>query len=405
MNGIPTELALRPHWQPASHMTFDCRGPDRSGGEQRSFPGQYPARADQVSGMAKQQSLSTRSRAVGMVSGGMTHGQVAEALGVSRRTICRWLSRDRGGQTLENKTGRGRKSSVSRVAKIVMAKSVLRRGQSTRKLARRLTASGHPISKSTVHRYLRTSLKLKPIRPRLQPKLTELQKRKRLEFAMARRNWTVDDWRRVLFTDESPFELYHPPNRQNDRVWAHCSSEVPPTETVKQPLKIMVWGMMSYRGLSDLHIIPRGQTVTANYYVEEILSKTATSAMTRKENKGPPTEAKLLPNMSRAIFQQDGAPAHRARKAQEWCRSHFPAFWEKDEWPGNSPDLSPIENLWAIVQEEINKMAPATSEGTLARNVRAAWSKISSETLDNLMSGMPDRMLACIREKGGYICK
>ena len=222
---------------------------------------------------------------------------------------------------------------------------------------------------------------------------------------MARRSWTVEDWRRVLFSDESPFELFHPPNRQNDRVWAHHSSEVPPTETVKQPLKIMVWGMMSYRGLSDLHIIPRDQTVTAKYYVEEILSKTATSAMTRKQKKGAPTEVKLLPNMSKAIFQQDGAPAHGAKMTQEWCRSHFPAFWEKKEWPGNSPDLSPIENLWALVQEEVNKMTPATSEDTLTRNVRAAWSQISSQTLDNLMSGKPDRMRACMKEKGGYICK
>ena len=128
-----------------------------------SFPGQYPARAYQVTRMAKHQSISTRSWAVGMVTGGMTHGQVAEALGVSRRTICRWLSRDRGGQTLENKPGRGRKSSVNRVVKIVIAKSVLKRGQSTRKLARRLTARGHPVSKSTIHRYLRVSLKLKSI--------------------------------------------------------------------------------------------------------------------------------------------------------------------------------------------------------------------------------------------------
>ena len=150
--------------------------------------------------MANQQSLSTRSRAVGMVAGRMTHGQVVEARGVSRRTICRWPPRDRGGQILENKTGRGRKSSVSLVAKIAMAQSVLKRGQSTRKLTRMLIASGHPISKSTVHSYLRISLKLKLIRPRLQPKLKELQKRKRLEFAIERRNWTVDDWRRVLFT-------------------------------------------------------------------------------------------------------------------------------------------------------------------------------------------------------------
>ena len=62
-------------------------------------------------------------------------GQAAEALGVSRRTVCRWLSLRRGEQKLENKTGRGRQSSFTRVAKVVMTKSVLKRGQSTRKLA------------------------------------------------------------------------------------------------------------------------------------------------------------------------------------------------------------------------------------------------------------------------------
>ena len=63
-------------------------------------------------------------------------GQAAEALGVSRRTICHWLFLRRGERTLENKTSRRRKSSISLVAKIVMTKSVLKRGQSTRKLAK-----------------------------------------------------------------------------------------------------------------------------------------------------------------------------------------------------------------------------------------------------------------------------
>ena len=47
--------------------------------------------------MVKEQSLLIRSRAVGMIAGSMTNGQVAEALGVSRRTIFRWLSLDRAG--------------------------------------------------------------------------------------------------------------------------------------------------------------------------------------------------------------------------------------------------------------------------------------------------------------------
>ena len=72
-----------------------------------------------------------------------------------------------------------------------------------------------------------------------------------------------------MFSDESVFELMHPLNRQNERVWAHSSAEVSVIDTVKQPLKIMVRAMMSHSGLSELHIVPRGQTVTAQYYAKE----------------------------------------------------------------------------------------------------------------------------------------
>lgn len=355
--------------------------------------------------MVKEYSLATRHRAVGMVRGGMTQASVAQTLGVSVSTMKIWMARDRQGQSLRNRTGRGRKTVLTRVAKIVLAKAALKRRQSTRKLAKKLTAKGHPVSKTTVHSYLTKCLHLKPLKPRRQPKLTEAQKLKRLAFARERISWTIEEWRRVLFSDESPFELCHPPNRQNDRVWAHTSKEVPATETVKHPRKVMVWAMMSYRGLSELHIIPRGQTVTAEYYVEEVLKQTASSAMERTTQNGPPTSVKLLPRMSEAIFQQDGAPAHNAARTQEWCRGNLPGFWKKGVWPGNSPDLSPIENLWAIVQDELDKMGPATNETALVRNLQKAWSSISAETLNNLMCGMPERMRECVRLGGGCIGK
>ena len=72
------------------------------------------------------------------------------------------------------------------------------------------------------------------------------------------KNWTILQWRPVLFSDESPFVLLLVPNRQNGRVYACSSREVSVIEMVKNQLKIMVWGMMSYRGLSELHFTPRG---------------------------------------------------------------------------------------------------------------------------------------------------
>ena len=355
--------------------------------------------------MRREHSLAVRSRAVGMVIGGMQSGQVAQELGIAKRSLERWLALHRAGKGLENQAGRGRKSTITRVAKIVIAKSAFKRGHSTRKLSSKLSQRGHPVSKSTVHRYLRTCLGLKPLKPQLQPKLSPEQKRRRLEFAKEHSDWTIDDWRRVIFSDESPYELHHPPNRQNDRVWAHNPSEVVPTETVKHPTKVLVWGAMSFQGLSDLHVIPRGQTVTATYYRDNILETTLRSALRRTREYGPPTAVKLHPDMSKVIFQQDGAPAHTAATSQEWCEEHLPDFWQKEVWPPNSPDLSPIENLWAIVQSKMDEMPAANSRERLTDSLKLAWKKIPRETISNLISGMPDRMQACVRERGGYIGK
>ena len=45
------------------------------------------------------------------------------------------------------------------------------------------------------------------------------------------------------------------------------------------------------------------------------------------------------------IFQQDGAPVHTSKVALKWLENNLNSFWGKGVWPGNSPDLSPIENL------------------------------------------------------------
>ena len=107
--------------------------------------------------------------------------------------------------------------------------------------------------------------------------------------------------------------------------------------------------MMSGCALSELHVVPPQTTVNEQYYRDNILSKVGLCALTRTATNGSVLERKMVESHDRAVFMQDGAPPHTARVTQQWCKEHFPGFWERGIWPGNSPYLNPIENLWSIL--------------------------------------------------------
>ncbi|QQP53597.1 Transposable element tcb1 transposase [Caligus rogercresseyi] len=45
-------------------------------------------------------------------------------------------------------------------------------------------------------------------------------------------------------------------------------------------------------------------------------------------------------------FQQDSAPAHKAKLVQSWLKKNVPNFWDFNTWPPNSPDLNPSHYYW-----------------------------------------------------------
>ncbi len=55
------------------------------------------------------------------------------------------------------------------------------------------------------------------------------------------------------------------------------------------------------------------------------------------------------------VFQQDGAPCHTAKSITQWlgdCQILYIS-----DWPGNSPDLNPIENIWQVIKKDLQGKA------------------------------------------------
>ena len=163
--------------------------------------------------------------------------------------------------------------------------------------------------------------------------LTDAHKEKRIRFAnWIRNNFKKDDTMKILFSDEKMFDIDGVYNSQNDRIWAVSRSEADINGGARQKRKfsqkVMVWLEVCSKGVSPLVIFENG-TVDHERYMKEVLPVALKFGNDTFGNEW--------------TFQQDGARPHTHVNSQEWCTKHFPSFIDKDHWPPNSPDLSPLD--------------------------------------------------------------
>ncbi len=99
------------------------------------------------------------------------------------------------------------------------------------------------------------------------PLLNQIQRQKHLTWAVEKNNWTVAQWSKVLFSDESKFCISF--GNQGPRVWRKSGEAHIPCclkSSVKFLQSVMIWAAMSSAGVGPLCFLK--STVNAPIYQE-----------------------------------------------------------------------------------------------------------------------------------------
>ncbi len=209
------------------------------------------------------------------------------------------------------------------------------------------------------------------------PLLNKRQRQKHLTWAVEKNNWTVAQWSKVLFSDESQFCTSF--GNQGPRVWRKSGEAQKPC-CLKSSVKL-IWAAMSSAGVGPLCFLK--STVNAAIYQEILVHFMLPSA------------DKLYGDAD-FIFQQDLAPAHTAKGTKSWFNDHGVTVLD---WPANSPDLNPIKNLWGIVKRKMRDTRPNNADD-LKATVKETWASIPPQQCHKMITSMPRRTEAVIKAKG-----
>jgi len=102
------------------------------------------------------------------------------------------------------------------------------------------------------------------------------------------------------------------------------------------------------------------------------------------------------------IFQQDSAPAHRAKETVELLSNETPDFITQLLWPPNSPDLNPVDyKIWGVLQERVYKTRIQNVEH-LKKRLIEEWTNFDQRIIDMAVQQWRCRLKACVTAEGGH---
>ena len=223
------------------------------------------------------------------------------------------------------------------------------------------------------------------------------------KWAREHQHLTKEDWAKFGWSDESLIKQDSDP-RQSWVFRRQTKREKYDPKNIRMKLnhdgeKQMIWGCFYGNKLGPIAFIDG--TVNSHVYISILQDKLL-----------PFFQALRDDGATDIIFQQDNAKVYTSKLAKAWLKdSAIQNGFTIMEWPAYSPDMNPIEELWAHLKAELHRRYPDTKllQGTsvaikqkLQDRLWEIWWDIGEDILDSLIESMPCRVKALIAARGWY---
>jgi transposase len=242
------------------------------------------------------------------------------------------------------------------------------------------------ISPQTVRNFLKRA-GLKAVGKKKRPYLKHSHRKARMDFAEKYQHWTVEDWKRVIWSDETKINRFGSDGKK--WVWKRQGEQL--NKRLIEPTfkhgggSLMMWGCMSWEGVGFAAKIDgrMDSDLYCSILEDELQQSIKFFKKKRKDT----------------LFQQDNDPKHKSNKATSWFKDHKIQVMD---WPAQSPDLNPIEHLWVHLKRQLAAYStPPSGINELWERTQREWEAIDTAVVQNLIESMPRRVEEVIRAKGG----
>lgn len=306
---------------------------------------------------------------------------------MQQKTVYKWIHRFEDTNTIDSPKKSGRPRCTTADQDAIVINHIRENPFSNCVVAANLVE----MKRSTARRRIKESTDLKCYRAANTIKLTDDHRARRMLFCQQMlndRDNEIINFENIVFTDEKTFctdvnhakLVYRPPNSRNAPPYIS-------THGLSGRISGGYWGWISVHGPGELVRI--GARFNSHLY-REILEDVAI-----------PTIDLIFDGHAQVHYMHDNSRIHRAKIIEEL----LPTFQFRSilDWPANSPDLNPIERVWAETSRDWQSIEPRNVE-TLDAAVMRRWDELRANPgyFQNLYDGLANRFQYVIDHNGHF---